>query len=335
VSEANAIEAVELRKSYGEDVVALDGLSFSVPTGTVFGLLGPNGAGKSTTVKILTTLAHPDGGSAKVAGHDILAEPARVRESIGVVSQAGGLDREATGRENLRLQGQVFGMGGRELERRIDELPEQFRLTDAGRRLVREYSGGMQRRLDVAQGLVHRPQVLFLDEPTTGLDPEVRAEMWDEIARLAGAGLTVLLTTHYLEEADRLAAQLAIVDKGRVVAEGSPDALKRELRGDAIHIELGTETAAEAAVREALARVDGLDEIIYDDERVLHARAEDGARTVPAVLAALDGADLEVASVTVARPSLDDVYLRFAGRTFGAAEGEEERRTDKKEEAVR
>ena len=259
MGEANAIEAVDLRKSYGEDVQALDGLTFSVPAGTVFGLLGPNGAGKSTTVKILTTLAHPDGGSAKVAGHDILSEAPRVRESIGVVSQAGGLDREATGRENLRLQGQVFGMGGRELERRIDELLEQFRLGDAGNRLVREYSGGMQRRLDVAQGLVHKPQVLFLDEPTTGLDPEVRAEMWDEIARLAGAGLTVLLTTHYLEEADRLAAQLAIVDKGKVVAEGSPDELKRELRGDAIHIELGTESAGEAAVREALARVDGLD----------------------------------------------------------------------------
>jgi ABC-2 type transport system ATP-binding protein len=323
VNGANAIEAVELRKAYGEDVQALDGLTFSVPTGTVFGLLGPNGAGKSTTVKILTTLANPDGGSAKVAGYDIQREPARVRESIGVVSQAGGLDREATGRENLRLQGQVFGMGGRELERRIDELLDQFRLADAGKRLVREYSGGMQRRLDVAQGLVHKPKVLFLDEPTTGLDPEVRAEMWDEIARLAGAGLTVLLTTHYLEEADRLAAQLAIVDKGRVVAEGSPDALKRELRGDAIHIELGSETAAEAAVREALARVDGLDQVVYDEGRVLHARAEDGARTVPAVLAALDGADLEVASVTVARPSLDDVYLRFAGRTFGAAEENE------------
>jgi ABC-2 type transport system ATP-binding protein len=193
----------------------------------------------------------------------------------------------------------------------------------------------MQRRLDVAQGLVHKPKVLFLDEPTTGLDPEVRAEMWDEIARLAGAGLTVLLTTHYLEEADRLAAQLAIVDKGRVVAEGSPDGLKRELRGDAIHIELGSESAAEAAVREALARVDGLDEIIFDD-RILHARAEDGARTVPAVLAALDGADLEVAAVTVARPSLDDVYLRFAGRTFGEAEsGEKQRRTDDEKEAVR
>jgi ABC-2 type transport system ATP-binding protein len=335
VAEVNAIEAVDLRKSYGEDVQALDGLTFSVPAGTVFGLLGPNGAGKSTTVKILTTLAHPDGGSAKVAGHDIQREPALVRESIGVVSQAGGLDREATGRENLRLQGQVFGMGGRELERRIDELLEQFRLSDAGKRLVREYSGGMQRRLDVAQGLVHKPKVLFLDEPTTGLDPEVRAEMWDEIARLAGAGLTVLLTTHYLEEADRLAAQLAIVDKGKVVAEGSPDELKRELRGDAIHIELGTETAGEAAVREALTRVDGLDEIIFDD-RILHARAEDGARTVPAVLAALDGADLEVAAVTVARPSLDDVYLRFAGRTFGEAEsGDGNRRTDNEKEAVR
>jgi ABC-2 type transport system ATP-binding protein len=336
VTGANAIEAKELRKAYGEDVQALDGLTFSVPAGTVFGLLGPNGAGKSTTVKILTTLAHPDGGEAKVAGHDILREPARVRESIGVVSQAGGLDREATGRENLRLQGQVFGMGGRELERRIDELLEQFRLADAGKRLVREYSGGMQRRLDVAQGLVHRPQVLFLDEPTTGLDPEVRAEMWDEISRLSGAGLTVLLTTHYLEEADRLAARLAIVDKGRVVAEGSPDELKRELRGDAIHVELGSETVGEATVREALREVDGLDEILYGDDRTLHARAEDGARTVPAVLAALDGADLEVASVTVARPSLDDVYLRFAGRTFGAAESDpDDQRTDKDKEAVR
>jgi len=335
VSEADAIEAVDLRKSYGEDVQALDGLSFSVPAGTVFGLLGPNGAGKSTTVKVLTTLAHPDAGGARVAGYDVLEEPAKVRESIGVVSQAGGLDQEATGRENLRLQGQVFGMGGKALEMRIDELLAQFGLADAGDRLVREYSGGMRRRLDVAQALVHKPLVLFLDEPTTGLDPEVRAEMWDEISRLAGEGLTVLLTTHYLEEADRLAAQLAIVDKGRVVAAGSPDELKRELRGDAIHVELGGDGGDEARVREALAGVDGLDQVLYGDDRTLHARAEDGARTVPAVLTALEGADLDVASVTVARPSLDDVYLRFAGRTFGAAEGEEVRRTDKKEEAAR
>ena len=321
---ANAIEAVDLTKAYGEAVQALDGLTFSVTAGTVFGLLGPNGAGKSTTVKVLTTLAHPDGGSARVAGFDVLGEPARVREAIGVVSQAGGLDQEATGRENLRLQGQVFGMGGKELEGRIDELLGQFGLADAGDRLVREYSGGMKRRLDVAQALVHKPQVLFLDEPTTGLDPEVRAEMWEEIGRLAGEGLTVLLTTHYLEEADRLAAQLAIVDKGRVVAEGSPDELKRGLRGDAIHVELDAE-ADEAAVREALERVDGVGEVLID-ERVVHARAEDGARTVPAVLAALEGAALEVGSVTVARPSLDDVYLRFAGRSFGAAEADDRER---------
>jgi ABC-2 type transport system ATP-binding protein len=324
VNGSNAIEATELRKAYGEDVQALDGLSFSVPAGTVFGLLGPNGAGKSTTVKVLTTLAHPDAGSAKVAGFDVLAEPARVRESIGVVSQAGGLDQEATGRENLRLQGQVFGMGGKGLETRIDELLSQFGLADAGDRLVREYSGGMRRRLDVAQALVHKPQVLFLDEPTTGLDPEVRAEMWDEIARLAGEGLTVLLTTHYLEEADNLVTQLAIVDKGRVVAEGSPDELKRGLRGDAIHIELDAD-ATEAAVREALERVDGVSEVLMN-ERVVHARAEDGARSVPSVLGALEGAGLEVGSVTVARPSLDDVYLRFAGRTFGAAESDQRER---------
>jgi ABC-2 type transport system ATP-binding protein len=324
VNGADAIEAVDLTKAYGEDVQALDGLSFSVPAGTVFGLLGPNGAGKSTTVKVLTTLAHPDGGSARVAGFDVLGEPARVREAIGVVSQAGGLDQEATGRENLRLQGQVFAMGGKELEARIDELLGQFGLADAGNRLVREYSGGMKRRLDVAQALVHKPRVLFLDEPTTGLDPEVRAEMWEEIGRLAGEGLTVLLTTHYLEEADRLATQLAIVDKGRVVAEGSPDELKRGLRGDAIHVELDAD-ADEAAVREALERVDGVGEVLID-ERVVHARAEDGARTVPAVLAALEGAALEVGSVTVARPSLDDVYLRFAGRTFGSAEANDRER---------
>jgi ABC-2 type transport system ATP-binding protein len=333
VSNGNAIEAQDLRKSYGEDVQALDGLSFSVPEGTVFGLLGPNGAGKSTTVKILTTLAHPEGGSAKVAGHDILSAPARVRESIGVVSQSGGLDQEATGRENLRLQGQVFGMGGKGLEARIDELLSQFGLADAGDRLVRGYSGGMRRRLDVAQALVQRPKVLFLDEPTTGLDPEVRAEMWDEIERLTGAGLTVLLTTHYLEEADRLASQLAIVDRGKVVVEGSPEELKRGLEGDAIHCELGGELD-EAAVLEALAGVDGLSEIGFSD-RTVHARAADGARTVPAALTTLEGAGIEVASVTVARPSLDDVYLRFAGRTFGAAEAQAAEKPSPSKEAQR
>jgi ABC-2 type transport system ATP-binding protein len=232
-----AIQARDLTKTYGKDVRALDGLGFSVGAGTVFGLLGPNGAGKSTTVKVLTTLSLPDSGSARVAGVDVLAEPDRVRRSIGLVGQRSGVDLEATGRENLTLQGQVYGLRGAELRSRVGELLERFGLAEAADRVARGYSGGMQRRLDIAMGLIHRPQVLFLDEPTTGLDPEVRAGMWAEIAHLsAGEGLTILLTTHYLEEADRLAGRLAIVDRGRLVAEGSPDELKGELRGDAIHV---------------------------------------------------------------------------------------------------
>jgi ABC-2 type transport system ATP-binding protein len=316
---ATAIEARDLTKSYGDDVQALDGLSFSVEEGTVFGLLGPNGAGKSTTVKILTTLSLPDSGSATVTGHDVLGEPAKVRGAIGVVSQKSSADIQATGRENLRLQGQVFGMSGSELELRIGSLLDQFRLQDAADRLVRTYSGGMQRRLDVALALVHDPQVLFLDEPTTGLDPEVRSEMWEEISRLTGEGLTVLLTTHYLEEADRLASQLAIVDRGKVVAEGTPDELKRELKGDAIHVELEGTTHDEIAT--LLRGVAGVNEVQMNG-RGLHARADDGARTVPAVLQTLEANGIAVASVTVARPSLDDVYLRYAGRTFRAAEAE-------------
>jgi ABC-2 type transport system ATP-binding protein len=326
---AIAIEARDLTKSYG-DVQALDGLSFSVEQGTVFGLLGPNGAGKSTTVKILTTLSHPDSGTATVAGHDVLAEPAKVRDAIGVVSQKSSADIQATGRENLRLQGQVFGLKGFELESRIGKLLNQFRLHDAAGRLVRTYSGGMQRRLDVALALVHEPRVLFLDEPTTGLDPEVRSEMWEEISRLTGEGLTVLLTTHYLEEADRLASQLAIVDRGRVVAEGTPDELKRELKGDAIHVEL--EGPTEDRLAAVLQGVAGVNEVQMNG-RALHARADDGARTVPAVLQTLEANGVAVASVTVARPSLDDVYLRYAGRTFRAAEAETNH--DNPEEATR
>jgi ABC-2 type transport system ATP-binding protein len=316
----HAIETRDLIKTYPGDVRALDGLTFSALEGAVFGLLGPNGAGKSTTVKILTTLSAPDSGQASVAGFDVLAEPAEVRRAIGVVAQRSGLDREATGRENLKLQGQLHDLGGRELDRRVDELMEQFGLAGAARRLVREYSGGMQRRLDIALALVHRPRVLFLDEPTTGLDPEIRAEMWKEIARLTGEGLTVLLTTHYMEEADSLAARLAIVDRGRIVAEGAPEELKRELRGDAIHVELA-EGSEDGPVRALLDRVEGVNEAVVNGDG-LHARADDGARAVPGVLAALEAGGVEVASVTVARPSLDDVYLRYTGRTFRAAEAE-------------
>src|SRR5829696_6130803 len=312
------IEARDLVKSYG-DVRALDGLGFAVAPGTIFGLLGSNGADKSTTVKVLTTLTRPDGGSATVAGHDVLHDPGKVRRAIGVVAQCSGVDRDLTGRENVKLQGHLQGMRGAELDRRVDELMEQLGLAEAARRVARTYSGGMQRRLDIAMGLVHRPRVLFLDEPTTGLDPDVRAAMWHEIGRLrSDEGLTILLTTHYMEEADRLASQLAIIDRGRVVAEGSPAELKASLRGDAVHVELeGGE--ANGNVHTALDGVPGLHEVLIEG-RAVHARVEDGARAVPAVLAALDAHRVPVATVTVARPSLDDVYLRYAGRSFAQAE---------------
>jgi ABC-2 type transport system ATP-binding protein len=308
----HAIEADALVKAYG-DVRALDGLSLAVPAGTIFGLLGPNGAGKSTTVRILSTLSRPDAGAARVAGHDVLADPAAVRRAIGCVGQRSGVDRDATGAENLRLQGQIHGLRGRSLAARVDALLEQFGLSDAGGRFVRTYSGGMQRRLDIAMALVHRPQVLFLDEPTTGLDPEVRAEMWREIQEMSREGLSILLTTHYLEEADRLASELAIVDRGRVVAGGPPERLKAELRGDAIHLELAF--AANGAVQAALDPLPGIRELVVDGTS-LHARADEGARAVPLVLGALEAGGVDVASVTVSRPSLDDVYLRHAGRSF-------------------
>ena len=231
-----AIEADGLVKRYGE-VQALDGVDLHVEAGTVFGLLGPNGAGKSTTVRILTTLSRPDAGAARVAGHDVLTQPVAVRRAIGVVGQKHGSDPEATGRENLVLQGELYGIS--DVKARAAEMLERFGLADAADRQVKTYSGGMERRLDVALGLIHRPQVLFLDEPTTGLDPEARAELWAEIERLAREErMTILLTTHYLEEADRLASQLAIVDRGRIVARGTPDELKAELEGDTVQVEL-------------------------------------------------------------------------------------------------
>ena len=310
-----AIEARDLTKTYAKDVRALDGLGFQVEAGTVFGLLGPNGAGKSTTVKILTTLTRPDSGQASVAGVDVLASPERVRWAIGLVGQRSGVDLEATGRENLTLQGQVYGLRGAGLRRRVGELLERFGLAEAADRVSRGYSGGMQRRLDIAMGLIHRPRVLFLDEPTTGLDPEVRADMWAEIAHLSGSeGLTILLTTHYLEEADRLAGRLAIVDHGRVVAEGSPDELKGELHGDAIQVELG-DPQPDGQAHAALDRVPGVWEVTIEG-RSLRARTDNGSAAVPAVLQALEAGGVRVASVTIARPSLDDVYLRHTGRSL-------------------
>ena len=314
----NAIEASNLRKTYPGDVLALDGLSFAVEAGTIFGLLGPNGAGKSTTVKILTTLSRPDSGEAHVAGLDVVRDAENVRRSIGVVGQRHGLDPEATGRENLEMQAEIYGLVGRARRQRVDELLDRFGLADAAGRIAKTYSGGMQRRLDVALGLVHRPKVLFFDEPTTGLDPEARVELWREIERLRGEEeMTMLLTTHYLEEADRLAARLAIVDRGRIVAQGTPDELKRELRGDTVQVELLEAANGDAGA--ALFQVFGISEVTLDG-RLLRARVDNGAAAIPSLITALERGGLRVASATVARPSLDDVYLRHAGRSFQQAD---------------
>jgi ABC-2 type transport system ATP-binding protein len=323
-----ALQAVDLYKSYPggrgtPHVVALDGLGFEVERGTVFGLLGPNGAGKSTTVKILSTLTRADRGTAVVAGVDVAADPVAVRRRIGLVSQRPSSDPIATGRENLVLAARIQGLSKAEAGERTDWLLDRFGLADAADRLVRTWSGGMSRKLDVAIGLVHRPEVLFLDEPTTGLDPEARAELWAEIGRLAGDdAMTVLLTTHYLDEADRLAHRLAIVDHGRIAVEGTPDALKSELHGDTVVVEVAS-PADTAGASDALAGVPGVSEVVADGT-TLRARADLGARAVPAVFGALDGRGIEVLSATVARPSLDDVYLRYVGRAFEPAPAQAE-----------
>jgi ABC-2 type transport system ATP-binding protein len=314
------VEASELRKAYSPSVTALDGLSLTVEAGTIFGLLGPNGAGKSTAVRVLSTLTRPDAGSARVAGVDVLADPGAVRRAIGVVGQKHGSDPGATARENLVLQGEFYGMTGRTLTGRVADTLTRFGLDEAADRRVKTYSGGMQRRLDVAMGLLHEPEVLFLDEPTTGLDPQARVQMWAEVERLAAEErVTIVLTTHYLEEADRLASRLAIVDHGRVVAEGTPEQLKSELDGDTIQVELGDSRTQEAAARAALERISGVAGVEVVGTQ-LRARAHDGGAAIPAVLAALDAHGVTATSVTLARPSLDDVYLRHAGRAFNDLE---------------
>jgi ABC-2 type transport system ATP-binding protein len=319
-TEAPAIDAQELTKTYRGGTRALDGLTFQVAPGTVFALLGPNGAGKSTAVKVLTTLSRPDSGQARVAGTDVLRYPDRVRRVIGAVSQKSTVDPEATGRENLQLQGHLYQMSGADLSARVSSLIDRFNLGQVADKIVKTYSGGTERKLNVAVGLVHRPQVLFLDEPTTGLDPEARAEMWREISRLTtDEGVTVLLTTHYMEEADHLSDHVAIMDKGRVVVQGTAEQLKSELHGDAVVVQLADQIAPE----QVLAAIHPLTAVLHEpaiDRRILRARVDSGASALPAVLAALDSARLTVSTASVLRPSLDDVYLRYTGRTFASNE---------------
>jgi ABC-2 type transport system ATP-binding protein len=311
----NAIVAEDLCKRY-KAVQALDGVTFAVGEGEVFGLLGPNGAGKSTTVRVLTTLTRPDSGRALVAGEDVVRHPNRVRRSIGYVAQDSGVDWEATGRENLLLQGRIHGMAGGSLRRRVGELLELLGLVDAGDRVARTYSGGMKRRLDIALGLVHRPRLLFLDEPTTGLDPEARAGMWVEVERLAEQEkLTILLTTHYLEEADRLAERVAIVSRGKIVVLGPPEELKARLRGESVSVELEEADHRPAEAAEIVRAIKGTSEVLVEG-RHIRARVPNGAQAIPSILSALEGRGFPVAAVTSARPSLDDVYLHYTGREF-------------------
>ncbi|MBN9153568.1 MAG: ABC transporter ATP-binding protein [Microbacterium sp.] len=322
----NAIVAHDLVKVYRgrgrrPEVRALDGLSLTVPAGRVFGLLGPNGAGKSTTTRILTTLSRATSGEASVDGHDVRTAPDAVRAAIGYVSQGASTDPILTADENLHIVARMRGIAPREARTRAMQLLEEFGLAKASRRAVSTFSGGMRRRLDVAAALVHRPRVLFLDEPTTGLDPEARAAMWAEIRRLSGEeALTVVLTTHYMEEADRLADELLLVNRGRAVVQGTPEELKAALHGDSLRVSLIEPDPA--AVRTAVARVAGLRDLVVEAsgvDGVLAARTDDASAAVGAVIAALDAAGIRFGQVAASHPTLDDVYLHFVGHTFGDA----------------
>lgn len=284
-------------------------------------MLGPNGAGKTTTVRMLTTLLRPTGGAATVAGFDVYREQREIRQSIGVALQDAGLDPIATGRELLQVQAQLFGIGRGASRRRAQELLELVGLVEAGDRRVKTYSGGMKRRLDLASALVHRPTVLFLDEPTEGLDPASRQTLWQEVERLNQEfGVTVLLTTHYMEEADRLADRLAIVDHGRIVAEGTPAALKASIGGDVVTIAIDEAHQHEAT--EALQAMAGVREI-RPDASGLTLFVENGSTAVPGVIRALDGAAIAVGAIAVAQPSLDEVFLRATGSRLEGAEARE------------
>ncbi len=314
-----AILAEDLVKTFG-DVHALNGVSLEVPHGTVFGLLGPNGAGKTTVVNVLTTLLQPDSGRARVVGIDVLHDPAAVRRSIGLAGQFAAVDEVLTGTENLVLVGRLNHLSKAQARARARELLEDFGLTEAGDRQAKTYSGGMRRRLDLAAALVARPPVLFLDEPTTGLDPRSRIELWGVIEDLVRGGTTLLLTTQYLEEADRLADRIAVVDHGRVIAEGTSHELKARL--GASMIEVGLADADEATrVREALAEVGDGEVTVLDD--TVQVPAENGTATLTEVVRRLDGQGVSARRLQLREPSLDDVFMSLTGHGAEATDGDQ------------
>ncbi|GAC84816.1 daunorubicin ABC transporter ATP-binding protein [Gordonia paraffinivorans] len=304
-----AIEAIDLVKRFG-DFTAVDGVSFTVPRGTVLGLLGPNGAGKTTTVRMMTTLSPPTSGTARIAGYDVREQPGLVRQNMGLTGQAATVDEILTGRENLRMIGGLYGIGRKALARRSEQLLEQFSLTDAGDKQVKSYSGGMRRRLDLAVSLIAAPPVLFLDEPTTGLDPRSRTELWDVLRDLVAGGTTLLLTTQYLEEADQLADDIVVIDKGRIIAHGTPLQLKEQ--AGAASLVLTVSHAEDLPAAEALLRKNGTEVFVDVPARRLTA-ATGGLGDLPRVAAWFEESGISVDDFGLARPSLDDVFLSLTG----------------------
>lgn len=318
----NAIETVSLKKSFHllgkgkrKTIEAVRGVTLSVKRGEIFGFLGPNGAGKTTTLRMLTTLLPIDEGKAQVAGFDLEKQPQEVRRHIGYVSQLGGADLAATGRENLLLAGRLYGLSRKETDRRAEELGKIFDLSELAGRRVKTYSGGQRRRLEVALGIIHRPEVLFLDEPTTGLDPQNRANLWDQIRKLRENGTTIFLTTHYLEEADELADRLLIIDQGKIVAEGAPRELKQQIAGDVITINLKNSGSEIRKIQQYLASQPFVHEAYVKGE-ALHLYVEDGSKVMPRVFEALETKKAAVDSVSLSQPSLDDVFLKKTGRSL-------------------
>jgi ABC-2 type transport system ATP-binding protein len=309
------IETHDLRRTFKSrktEVEAVRGVDLSVGTGEIFGFLGPNGAGKTTTLRMLATLLTPTTGEATIAGANLRREPQTVRERIGYVPQGGSTDPSETGRGELVIQGRLYGMSKAEAQKRAADVLATLDLEEAADRTIGTYSGGMKRRLDVGLGIVHTPAVLFLDEPTTGLDPQARARMWDEIRRLREQGTTVFLTTHYLEEADALADRLAIIDHGLIVAAGTSDELKRQVAGDVVT--LGVNGSMERVLETV--RLQPFVREATGEDGFVRLYVERGETAVPQILRLLDGAGLEAASIALHRPSLDDVFLRQTGRSL-------------------
>jgi ABC-2 type transport system ATP-binding protein len=319
LSEA-AIVTEGLRRSFGP-IKAVDGVDLAAPAGTVLGVLGPNGAGKTTIVRILTTLLTPDGGSARVAGFDVVRDAAALREVIGLAGQYAAVDENLTGRENLDLVGRLYHLGKAEARRRAEEMLERFDLTDAANRTVKTYSGGMRRRLDLGASLIGRPKVLFLDEPTSGLDPRSRFSLWDLIRELVVDGTTLLLTTQYLEEADRLADHIAVIDGGRVIAEGTTDELKSRVGGDLLAVRVADRARVTEAAEAIAGLGSGAPQVVAEAGEVSLPVSE-GAAILAEVVRRLDAAGVEISDLSLRRPTLDDVFLALTGRVAEATDDE-------------